>query len=497
MKEYVSYRSGKRFNVKTIILTGMAAIILLHLLASLPGLYRSYRNFQRANHIFFFNDITDDLFTAVGNYGFERGRVNVVLNDAGPVKKMESNRRFILDRRKEGDLALSDALTKLKKAQSPLIREKMAGLIAMKKSIVELRNQTDKNLVIPKDARESGLAEKWFAAMTNYIETIESLLVTISKDISDADGVISRYSSLKHEILALRNTAGPEMSILSATILSRKPIKPKLIDKVESLHVITKHHFQKISFLSQGFSSKTIPDALEKLKQVYFTEYIPYREKIFPIAKTGGPYPISQMEFLDHGVKALKEIANFMHVVVSETKGYATERYHQSRKQIILHTLASAGSLFAVILIILYLNFKVIWPIRRLTESVNSLAKEDLDIKVPFLLSQNEIGDMARALDVFKKNVIQRRKAEAEKEKLIVELEEALSNVKQLSGLLPICANCKKIRDDQGYWNQLESYISDHSEVEFSHSICQECAEKLYPGMGIYGDKQTQGPRKE
>ena len=492
MKEYYSSKSGKKFNIKMIILTGMAAIIMLHLLSSLPGLYRSYRSFQQANHIFFFNDVSDDLFTAVGNYGFERGRVNVVLNDAGPVQKMESNRRFILDRRKEGDLALSKGLAKLNNSESPVIREKMAGLITIKKTIVELRHQTDKDLVEARDSRESGLAEKWFAAMTNYIESIESLLVTISIDISDADGVISRYSSLKHETLALRNTAGPEMSILSATILSREPIKPKLAEKIESLHVITKHHFQKISFLSQGFSSNTIPKALEKLQQVYFADYTPYREKIFPIAQTGGTYPISQMEFLDHGVKALKEIANFMSVVVSETKGYATKRYHQSRQQIILHTLASAGSLIAVILIIFYLNFKVIRPVQRLTESVNKLSREELNIDVPFLLSQNEIGDMARALDIFKKNVIQRRKAEAEKETLIVELEEALSNVKQLSGLLPICANCKKIRDDQGYWKQLESYISDHSEVQFSHSICQECAEKLYPGMGIYDNKQNQ-----
>ena len=60
-------------------------------------------------------------------------------------------------------------------------------------------------------------------------------------------------------------------------------------------------------------------------------------------------------------------------------------------------------------------------------------------------------------------------------------LERALSEVKTLSGMLPICASCKKIRDDKGYWNQIEEYIRDHSEAEFTHSICQECAEKLYP----------------
>jgi hypothetical protein len=61
------------------------------------------------------------------------------------------------------------------------------------------------------------------------------------------------------------------------------------------------------------------------------------------------------------------------------------------------------------------------------------------------------------------------------------ELSEALGNVRQLSGLLPICAHCKKIRDDQGYWNQLETYLSSHAEVGFSHGICPECASEHFP----------------
>jgi hypothetical protein len=63
------------------------------------------------------------------------------------------------------------------------------------------------------------------------------------------------------------------------------------------------------------------------------------------------------------------------------------------------------------------------------------------------------------------------------------ELQKALADLKTLSGLLPICASCKKIRDDNGYWNQIEAYIRDHSEAEFSHSICPECAEKLYSDL--------------
>ena len=68
------------------------------------------------------------------------------------------------------------------------------------------------------------------------------------------------------------------------------------------------------------------------------------------------------------------------------------------------------------------------------------------------------------------------------------ELEDALSEVKKLSGLLPICSHCKKIRDDKGYWNQIEGYIQSHSDAKFSHGICQECAKKYYPDLDLYDD---------
>lgn len=80
-------------------------------------------------------------------------------------------------------------------------------------------------------------------------------------------------------------------------------------------------------------------------------------------------------------------------------------------------------------------------------------------------------------------DITERKRAEQEREALIEKLQEALSQVKMLSGLLPICASCKKIRDDKGCWNPLEVYIRDRSEAEFSHGICPDCAKELYPGF--------------
>ena len=65
----------------------------------------------------------------------------------------------------------------------------------------------------------------------------------------------------------------------------------------------------------------------------------------------------------------------------------------------------------------------------------------------------------------------------------VEELRQALDQIKTLRGIVPICANCKKIRDDKGYWNQVEAYVCEHTEAEFSHDICPECMKKLYPEL--------------
>ncbi len=92
-------------------------------------------------------------------------------------------------------------------------------------------------------------------------------------------------------------------------------------------------------------------------------------------------------------------------------------------------------------------------------------------------------------------DITERKRAEEERERLIKELQDAISQVKTLSGMLPICSSCKKIRDDKGYWTQIESYISTHSEAEFSHSVCPDCVKKLYPEFcdKIIDNKEQEG----
>jgi PAS domain S-box-containing protein len=83
-----------------------------------------------------------------------------------------------------------------------------------------------------------------------------------------------------------------------------------------------------------------------------------------------------------------------------------------------------------------------------------------------------------------KEDITARKQTEAERDQLIQDLQQALANVKSLSGLLPICAGCKKIRDDKGYWSQVECYVQEHSQATFTHGLCPDCIKKYYPELG-------------
>lgn len=85
---------------------------------------------------------------------------------------------------------------------------------------------------------------------------------------------------------------------------------------------------------------------------------------------------------------------------------------------------------------------------------------------------------LAREIDI-------RKQSQTEREKLIVELQGALEEIKTLEGILPICMHCKMIRDDKGYWNQLEKYIHEHSDAKFSHGICPKCMKEHYPNIKL------------
>lgn len=125
-------------------------------------------------------------------------------------------------------------------------------------------------------------------------------------------------------------------------------------------------------------------------------------------------------------------------------------------------------------------------PHRQAIKERRSVIREIIDgyIGMPLMVMcspfYDGLGKLVGTVHVCR-DISEKKLYEKARENLIVELQEALSQVKRLSGLLPICAACKKIRNDRGYWQQIEEYIRQNSEAEFSHGICPSCQKELYP----------------
>ena len=113
-------------------------------------------------------------------------------------------------------------------------------------------------------------------------------------------------------------------------------------------------------------------------------------------------------------------------------------------------------------------------------ENLQLKTKDGRTVEVDFFSNVYTVNDI-KVIQCNIRDITDRRILEKEKEQLIKNLTDALVSIKQLKGLLPICMYCKKIRNDKGYWEQVENYISEHSEAEFTHGLCNDCCKKYYP----------------
>ncbi len=137
-----------------------------------------------------------------------------------------------------------------------------------------------------------------------------------------------------------------------------------------------------------------------------------------------------------------------------------------------------------------------LWNMPKLRELLDEIIREnkafndfEFNYEAPgagrkmMLLNARRVAREEQLILLAVEDITARRMAEEERDRIDLDRKEALSKIKRLAGLLPICASCKKIRDDEGYWKQIEAYISEHSEAEFTHSLCPDCAVKAYADL--------------
>ncbi len=133
-----------------------------------------------------------------------------------------------------------------------------------------------------------------------------------------------------------------------------------------------------------------------------------------------------------------------------------------------------------------YLGYPLLWPDGDVFGTICAVdtREKDWSIEADKLLGALKKAIEAHLAFVTTLDLLERKN---------LELEASLKEVKTLRGILPICSSCKRIRDDKGYWNQVESYIKTHSDAQFSHGLCPDCAKRLYPSLAEEALKKIKG----
>jgi len=166
---------------------------------------------------------------------------------------------------------------------------------------------------------------------------------------------------------------------------------------------------------------------------------------------------------------------------------YSTELIEADISQFKQSMFFLTGSLVVITLLVLIILLGIVTkPFGRILAGIQYVNTGNLNHRIGFY-SRDELGELALALDEMTENLNKITASRDELNREIAfrkqteeELREAISQIKTLSGFLPICSVCKKIRDDKGYWEQIESYITHHSDAEFSHSMCPDCMNRYY-----------------
>lgn len=391
-----------RQSIVALYLSFFIFIVVVISILSVSLIYRDiddYSKITRANKIMKVNSL---LFQSVRNFGFERGRVNVVLNYQKDMKNMEKNIEFINEKREEGENAIKEALLLLDKLQ---ISEKHhhIKIIQSLKSIIDINRETyQSEFMKPYMDRDKYFVDKWFKNMSSYIENITKLALKLNMNINDVSDTSNALITITANATMLRDNAGPVCSYLAAGILSRASISNHKIIEITERKVLSHNNLLMAKLSASNIDLPVVKSAIKHIETIYYGEFQEMIDNTMHSLKTGDPFKYSQKEFTKKAVQALESIANLADISNKTLEDSLSE-------QILDKQMSLLGHIFLILIMFIFLiyatrllNMKIYNPIKDLISILTNLSKGKLDIQIPDNDRNDEIGDLVNGVIKFK-----------------------------------------------------------------------------------------------
>ncbi len=368
----------------------------------IQGLVRDYRTLASSQQIL---NLCKDLFEVIACNGYERGRVNVVLNFQGNPQEMRDSIDFIGKNRERGETLLQQSLDRIKQEGIRFDLETYEKLRALNAETVMLRERYMEQFQVPFAERDLKLDDTWFSHMSKQIEALNLLIYSI-KDRNRIDPELRHYIDMIYLLSMLRDNAGPVVSYLKAATFNRTSLTPSRIEELKRRENHVKNLLDRLRVDGKHFLPLQAREAIATFDRFYFSQVMVTAEYILENEEVHFVTPVDFRSYLKNGVIALEQLQSLTHEILDLTDQVFGEKLHQEQIRIAAAITLSALVLLAIVASLFHIYKAIYRRILLASDIIQELSHNNLEVAIAGAGRNDEIGDIESALVRFRDNLV-------------------------------------------------------------------------------------------
>ena len=393
----------------TILLTGVLVAVLAVSAAD------AVRTERQARSVPAIVDISQFLFSAIQAVRIERANVEFSL--ILPQAADNETRRVIAEQRLTFENSLNMALEKLPEAHVNGTDSVVGAIHDSITALNALRLEADAAILLPHDERPAGLDQKCFAANSQVIDAIEKLSGQLENKFSQTDAFIANMVQIKQTTWAVRSDAGDDRLLIRKAIEAGAPLSDAQLYQFAVLEGRIEANWKLVrDNVRLGSVPAKLRTEVESVDRDYFSRSFPLRKSIIDNLAKGRPPDVTESDYEKITIAGQRNVFAIANTAFALTREHAAAQYDAARREfygaMILMVLFSGAGFLTV----LYVIEGVVFPIRKITESMSSVAEGHLDGAIPYEGRGDEIGSLARSLRVFQENALEKMRLQIAKE---------------------------------------------------------------------------------
>ena len=404
---------SRGLSLKAVLAAVVGTLAILVLIACGIAGAEAWRGYVGAGRVAQVNANTDLLLKGLESIQLERGQTNAALQAPAPVTAQV--REIIAKRRAEGDPPLSSALDRISASGISDGDRLIADVRKAYDRVKESRRNADAALQLPKEQRDAELLKSWYPTTSDLLAKIQSLWTAASREVSREDAIVGQLTMIKQSAFMMREYAGRERAMHAANLSANRPLSPEQQRDMANWRGYAQSAWQTIRDISASGAPRLVA-AVADAERGYIQGLQTHIDAITKAGVAGSAYPLSVQQWFDVSNPALDLIVRIKDAAVDVTTEHAAMKARSTEMRLILVIALTMIGLAVSAFSIWVVSRRVARPLLAMTTAMRRLAGGDSSIEVPALSRTDEIGEMARSVQVFRDNAIKAEAVAADQE---------------------------------------------------------------------------------